>query len=325
MIYECKRIGWIDQCRGILFFMVILVHTGCCPQILRYVIDPIFLPGFFALSGYLYKDKPFKMKMYSIVNTLIIPFFTYSFLIALLHFFRSRFDIQVFAENLFRLIKGGDELWFIPCLAVVELLFALIRSVSNKTYFLIASYSLSITAFLLLTTETHQHNNHLFWNVDTSLWCISYFLIGFCVKHNYLTPLPKAKKLIWFGFFLFICIEIIVGYLEMGEADMHNNYAKNKISYMIMSSFFCYWMFCIMPLFPISKILTNLGKFTLFAFAFHAFIYRTIEKNLTRLPYSEYFIDEIIATVLTVNIVIILGIFFEKKCPFLLGKTKILR
>ena len=49
---KCKRIEWIDQTRGILFFFVILCHSRLAVDWLKYLYEPIFLTGFFFLSGY---------------------------------------------------------------------------------------------------------------------------------------------------------------------------------------------------------------------------------------------------------------------------------
>lgn len=69
-----KRIEWIDQLRGILFLFVLICHTKLTPPFLKYLYDPIFLTGFFFLSGFLYKDKSIEAKMKSIFNGLVAPF-----------------------------------------------------------------------------------------------------------------------------------------------------------------------------------------------------------------------------------------------------------
>lgn len=73
-----SRIDWIDQARGILFLCVILFHSKLSPDIIGYLYKPVFLTGFFFLSGYLYKDKPVKDKLMSIFNGLFAPFVLYS-------------------------------------------------------------------------------------------------------------------------------------------------------------------------------------------------------------------------------------------------------
>ena len=75
-----KRIEWIDQLRGILFLFVIICHSCLAPPFLKYLYEPIFLTGFFFLSGYLYKDKDLAAKIKSIFNGLVAPFLLYSLL-----------------------------------------------------------------------------------------------------------------------------------------------------------------------------------------------------------------------------------------------------
>lgn len=78
---QSTRLAWVDQYRGILFFMVILCHLHC-PKEIRYVTDPVFLAGFFVLSGWLYKRKDFLTHLKGIFNTLLVPYFLYSIIIS---------------------------------------------------------------------------------------------------------------------------------------------------------------------------------------------------------------------------------------------------
>lgn len=57
-----KRIEWIDQLRGILFLFVLICHTKLTPPFLKYLYDPIFLTGFFFLSGFYIKTKVLKQR-----------------------------------------------------------------------------------------------------------------------------------------------------------------------------------------------------------------------------------------------------------------------
>ena len=64
-----KRIEWIDQLRGILFLFVIICHSRLAPPFLKHLYEPIFLTGFFFLSGYLYKDKDYVGYLRHLYNT----------------------------------------------------------------------------------------------------------------------------------------------------------------------------------------------------------------------------------------------------------------
>lgn len=75
-----KRLDWVDQTRGFLFLLVIICHTRLASSWLQSFYNPIFLAGFFFLSGYLYKDKPIKEKITSIINGLVAPFVIYCLL-----------------------------------------------------------------------------------------------------------------------------------------------------------------------------------------------------------------------------------------------------
>lgn len=79
-VTQKNRIEWIDQFRGILFLFVIICHSRLAPPYMKHLYEPIFLTGFFFLSGYLYKDKDITTKLKSIFNGLIAPFLLYCLL-----------------------------------------------------------------------------------------------------------------------------------------------------------------------------------------------------------------------------------------------------
>ena len=66
-----KRIDWIDIVRAMGMFLIIMGHTleGYTYSIVGKLIFAVHVPVFFVLSGYLYKEKPVKIKLNLVIIT----------------------------------------------------------------------------------------------------------------------------------------------------------------------------------------------------------------------------------------------------------------
>lgn len=79
-----QRILWIDTLKGILLFLICLSHYNNLSYPVKYLIIPTssyWVPMFFVLSGYLYKEGR-NLKKYIIQKnkTLLVPYFFFSLL-----------------------------------------------------------------------------------------------------------------------------------------------------------------------------------------------------------------------------------------------------
>lgn len=274
-ITKPQRQAWIDQYRGILFFFVIVFHTFQSPLWLRHFFDYFFLPGFFFLSGYLYKPKGIKMNMIGILNGLLIPFLIFSAIISIYNMLKLR-DLQSFYDTFVDyFITGGDGIWFIPCLIVLETFFTLIVNMSRKQEFnTIAIVSLS--SFLLAYIIVDGRSHHLPWNVDTSILALFIFSVGYCAKQ--LTALPKTLAIIAFAFYITISQLVGNSMYVIVDVDLHNNIIGEPFVYLILSLVGSYTLFSLCRFLPVVWYFKKLGQYTLFAFPFHPFVYRSLYK-----------------------------------------------
>lgn len=318
---KSPRIEWIDQCRGVLFLMVIFVHSGICPEFLRYIIDPIFLPGFFALSGFLYREKNFTVHLKSAFNSLFFPFFLYSLIISLMLFVKSGLDTNVFLKTFVELfIMGGDQLWFIPCLLCVEIIFYSVKfCIPNKKFEILLGL-FSVASFFLVTA----FKGHLYWNIDTALWCLLYYIWGVWIKRNFFKESP-SKKNVCFVFFIYLVLAVLFGLYGLGGGmvDMHNNFVNNRLVYLFLSLYGCYALFLFISILPPLKYFSLLGQITLFAFPFHSYVYHLFVKIFAVLELSSCLF--LITSIFTGLFFVCCQVLFGKKCPLLFGRKKILR
>ena len=105
-----KRILWIDNIRGVLFFFVMIYHTFLSPSYFRAVYIPVFLTGFFFLSGYLYRKKENIIDSFiSLLNGIVIPYGLFSILLTIWAYISDMNSIFTSFYDIF--IKGGDVIW----------------------------------------------------------------------------------------------------------------------------------------------------------------------------------------------------------------------
>lgn len=209
------RLKWIDELRGALFLCVIMVHTGCCPSFLRWIFDPFYLTGFFFLSGYLYSVKPISVKLKNLFNGLIAPYLLYCIILTIVYtIIDYNFDIFTFVKSTIWLMTiGGNNLWFIPCLIIVELLYILYCFFfKNSTDSILILIGLSLLAYVVFTSQIEKQYFRL--NSDTACWCVLYFCLGLLVKkYNELS----INKIYVIGIVsTYLLLSVLAGFLGIG-------------------------------------------------------------------------------------------------------------
>jgi len=320
------RLFWIDQLRGFLFLWVIMSHTLMAPSWLKWLYEPFFLAAFFMLSGYLYHHKPFVQKAKGIVNGLLIPYFVYSLLLAVIASVRVP-DVNHFVQQFYNaFVLGGDNLWFIPCLLLMELLFSIFCALTDDSKVgKMVLMMLAVVAYFMLTSVS---KHHLPWNMDTALWCLLYFVIGNLQNQVNLSN----RGIIWAGVLAYLVLAVLIGVWEQGKGvtDLHNNQVVNQYTFLLLSILGSCTVLHGASLIKFnSSLLAALGRYTLFSFPFHGYLIRPLNKLYklilgASLPRYEAWLA--ILSVLTVAVLLVyVGRFLEKQCPFLLGKVKVIK
>ena len=140
---EIERIGWIDICKFIGIFFVILGHIFVTHNVDIWI-HAFHMPLFFFLSGLCFNEKKhnnFNEFLLTRFKTLIIPFLVFSLILyvfwdALLYFFTN--ESLGTCGNLFNCLLNSASVtscygavnWFLPSLFIVEIIFIIFN---NKT------------------------------------------------------------------------------------------------------------------------------------------------------------------------------------------------
>ncbi|MCD8297899.1 MAG: acyltransferase, partial [Prevotella sp.] len=179
-----KRKTWVDSVRGICMLAIVLNHTdsyliGGAPVIEYGLFGTNAVMTFFVVSGYLFysesgKNINVKRKLTSIVRLLVLPYFIFSFIIAI-----PKALVHGYSISFIGIIKDiiyGQASWFIIALVVSKFIFVFLIYFSQK-------YSKAILpiACIILSLIPFYINCDLMkiWNLNIGLMTIIYLYIGF--------------------------------------------------------------------------------------------------------------------------------------------------
>lgn len=341
---QTDNILWIDYVKFIGIFLVIITHSG----INKYIFDFIqlfFMPMFFIVSGYLYKQKFFSQNMSKIYWSLLIPYLIYQFTyLPFVVLNKIVFHDMSFGEVLPKCLLGiclGDTTnmysffipvcgpcWFIFTMIILRFFVNFIKlSIKNIIF-------VSIICILILKILIINKINLLFC-LDNTIMAIPYFLLGYLIKNycpvDIFTYLSKNKKLIIFSIIISLLLLLyLIYYNSYAQFDIITTslFGIHSLSLLFISGFVgTYMVICLSLLFKTTNDFINtISKNTLFIIFFHWLINFFIH-------WSGYYNLNILHTNIIINICMVLGIsiinlvinycaikFIGKHAPVILGK-----
>ena len=178
-----KRIEWIDNCKGIAIFLVILGHT-MRTDLSHVYIYGFHMPLFFFLSGLVCDEKKFTWNSFlkSRFNTLVLPyivFYLFTWLYWLLVERSFRPLNMEWWQPLIGLIYGAQWheymsvngiLWFLPCLFTTEVLFYAVK--------IIPYVWMQWTAQIILACFGLLFKENLPWCLNIAFVALPFFYAG---------------------------------------------------------------------------------------------------------------------------------------------------
>lgn len=325
-----KRINWIDIARGILMLFVIESHLECCPPIYKTIFGPVFLSGFFFISGYLFSEKTnFKEYFINKTKTLLLPFGILGLINILLRFvisFNKQKPILVqFKEFVFQ-IGETSGLWFIACLYITSIIFyfinKLLKNNKKKIYFTVITVC-GIISFLY----NKYIQIELPWHIQKVGIAVFFMAIGLIYKNFIEERIRKYEnKINLFFLILVYSFLLYLNYKIFNNAYISiNSYDTEMLMYFILSLVSIWILVIVSKEISSNKWIEFVGKNTLVYFAFSGKIQSVLEVILKK--YIIYNASNIyyISVILTIIISILLGIpsiIINRYFPFILGKKK---
>ena len=175
-----KRNTVIDFAKGLAIVLMLADHiikTGS-------FITSFHMPLFFILSGYFFKNIPFKEYLIKKSKGLLIPYVKLSIIALVFVLIRDRndFDISEFGEKIIRILLGCDGLslgWFLIALFLSSIIYWVVQKIfwNNK-----ALYTLILVILLLVGWYGGLMFNTHYYQWDVALLCVVFFAIGHLYK-----------------------------------------------------------------------------------------------------------------------------------------------
>lgn len=139
---QVQRYDWADFMRGIMMFMVVLYHSEVyygSGHTWSWIFEPVFLSGFFYVSGYLFTRDISKIdvniKIKQVVRAIILPYFFFVTILALPKLIVGHAQLHQLLIDIIVLRAS----WFVITIAVLQIVYAVILKFKPTISFLIYS------------------------------------------------------------------------------------------------------------------------------------------------------------------------------------------
>lgn len=218
----CRK-QWLDSLRGLAMIFVIFGHS--VPLWNEYFVftSPIKIPLFFAITGYVFKDRGGSWKTFlkKLTQGIIIPWLVLSILpVAALSIMKM--DVSVFLIET-KNILIGQSVWYIPACIIAETLwFAVLKYSKNQRTVFMSASGLFLIGLILAQFDIFD-----LFMFSRGFVAQIFILIGYFFK----LCEPKKPRIIRKGYILlfaslYLCIGVISIYFYPGVSmDVHwNNY-----------------------------------------------------------------------------------------------------
>lgn len=267
---------------------------GSVLPLLMRLINPVKLPLFFAISGYLFSQKNDDPScfFFRLLRLRLVPYFFWGSFMGLvafgMDFLRSHGNTLLFcsllAENYLIPFLLGNLVWYIPCLIVTELLFWLLLRLSQKNIpFLLVLTTVCTAAGYLLSA------NHIVkpWKFDTALTCTQFMVLGYLLRR--FTEVLHKKFSLQFraitctAAYLLLLFCCSLRWPEL-RVDMNMGTYFQPAAFSLLAFAGICTAFSVCQLLPAWKPLIFIGRNSLLYFVWHMYAVKLMLAILRRLP-----------------------------------------
>ncbi|MBL5924944.1 acyltransferase family protein [Enterobacter asburiae] len=192
-----ERIYWIDSLRFIAMFLVYIGHLGPNAGRIYGFVYLFHVPLFFFISGMFYNNKgSLSENIRSGFKKLIIPYFLYSALSLIVYILFLQKDVSQVYPLLVQLIGAkrnfieyAPQLWFLPCLFIVMVVFKGLHSFSDNKLIIFIICTLTMIASVYLPENPVSFSPLLPYGLDSAAYYIFWYCLG---------SLSKSKVIAFF-------------------------------------------------------------------------------------------------------------------------------
>ena len=234
---KSKRLNFLDIAKGIAILLMIVGHVTST----GFVKDTIFsfhMPLFIIISGFLYKEKSFKIEIKNLVIKLLIPTMIILIFVYAIKNIEYLGISKTIVESLKMITIGYSKeynidydcyhtgvLWFIYLIIVIKLLFLINKKISKENEYVLAMLVLIETFAGVLIG---MYGYFLPWSIDVGLACILFYYIGYILKKYLIFEKICKDKM----FLLILVIAWIYGIFNNSIEIAIRNYSGGLFSYL---------------------------------------------------------------------------------------------
>lgn len=331
-----KRIEWVDTGKYVCIMFVMLSHLQSGSEALAKVYTPFFLSGFFFLSGYVYRQEPsFRQHLQKKVRGLLWPWFVLSngnILLSMVLNHKEDVDyLARFGWNLLQIRTLGDELWFVAALFMAYIPF----------YFFAGSrrpaVALGIMAGLNLLSQLYRHwmpDDWFPWGLNMLPWHLEFvFQAGFWMLVGYDFRRYGEEEFdrwnTWVNRLGLLLVYLVV---TLGPEDLLWLQRLREVP-VLTEALGVAGLVSVCKAVKANRYIRFVGANTLVYFAFHGWVYATVELVLQRFAGGFYqawlessFGSSLLAVAITlvVSVVLILpAMVVNRWFPWVLGRKRV--
>ena len=191
-----RRFSWLDILKGIGIILVLIGHIYSNDVVYTWLYS-FHMPLFFVAAGCLYREKPILTDVKRRIQTIVIPYLSFGFVILVywqLIERRFRESYMSFGGSFLGLLSGEYQyldfnvhLWFLPCFFVTVVVFNALVLLGDsfkigKRLAYIVSVMMSIV--LILTDNAGLTLPDMLWGFDRTFKYIGFYAVG-CVLHEH--------------------------------------------------------------------------------------------------------------------------------------------
>ena len=286
-----------------------------------YTVHSFHMPLFFLAAGWVYKEKTVLADIKRRIQTIVIPYFSFGFLVLIywqLMERRFRDSDMSFMDSLFGLFSGcydnlefNIHLWFLPCFFVTVILFNILVNLGGRRMAYLVSALMSL-AFIVVP----MHG--LIWGIDRVFKYIGFYAVGVFIAGK---SVKAVKKKVKAGI-----VAIVLLALSFSLSCYH---LTMGIMWFVTAMIGVAAVILISQLINENRILQYFGRISLIILCIHGPVYRIVVKivsillNLGTDAVRENFLLAMVVVVITMAICSTAYEVVVRLAPWMVGKKKV--
>ena len=324
-----KRELWVDYVKGFCMLLVVMSHNSW-PLWYDKTFTPIFLTGFFFVSGYTFNKKScFREFLFVKFKSLIVPILCLGIINTLFAYVAEGKPILDRLVGLvIQRVGMWDDLWFVACLFTMEIIYYFVSVVIRCS---ICKFIFSILLSICGNLYIYNFPNvPLFWHLDNACILIPFLCLGNMLrnwryKETVITLIKSTKGILLVltitCFYIFLVI-----LFDNSQTNIHLRDYHNYVEFMITA----FIGIAVLFVYAISferfsfnwflKSLNYVGQNTLVYYAFQFKIIRLVAiiGGYVGINAGSY-LGNVISSILVCVILVLPAYIIKKYFPWMLG------